>query len=144
MGPYLVCQILPQCLMSCSALSLEMWVHDGCLVSTGPSLMVQFRLIIFTRTFWTNFLSSLPGPRPQPSFLFTTANKALVWCSLEAHPLIMFLSLGKKKKSTFTYLTLVIAIIYLPSLFFFSMINTSFNSCPHVIISTSSSMLDLI
>ena len=139
MGPYLVCQILPQCLTSCSALALKMWVHNGCLVSTGPSLMVQFRLIIFT-----NFLSSLPGPRPQPSFLFTTANKALVWCSLEAHPLIMFLSLGKKKTSTFTYLTLAIAIIYPPSLFFFSMINTSFNSCPHVIISTSSSMLDLI
>ena len=91
-----------------------------------------------------NFLSSLPGPTPQPGFLFTPANKALVWCSLEAHPLIMFFSLGKKKKSTFTYLTLAIAIIYPPSLFFFSKINTSFNYYPHVIVSTSSSMLDLI
>ena len=106
--------------------------------------MVQLRLIMFTRIFWTKFSVLLTRSQPPTCFLFTTANKALVWCSLEAHPLIMFLSLGKKKKSTFTYLTLAIAIIYPPSLFFSSKINTSFSYYPHVIISTSSSMLDLI
>lgn len=67
-GPHLVCQVLPQCLKSCSALPLKMWVHDGCLVSTGSPPWFSSDWSCLLGLSELNFLSSLPGPSPQPVF----------------------------------------------------------------------------